>query len=69
MEVAEKEYTEDMQKLYIEFLLSDPELYARCQAIIDAEYLCFSTSIDKFSFASFSFESSEFIYPNTRFLL
>ena len=38
MEVAEKEYTEDMQKLYIEFLLSDPELYARCQAIIDAEY-------------------------------
>ncbi len=38
MEVTEKEYTEDMQKLYIEFLLSDPELYARCQAIIDAEY-------------------------------
>ena len=38
MEVAEKEYTEDMQKLYIEFLLSDPELYARCQAIVDAEY-------------------------------
>ena len=38
MEVVEKEYTEDMQKLYIEFLLSDPELYARCQAIINAEY-------------------------------
>ena len=38
MEVTEREYTEDMQKLYIEFLLSDPELYARCQAIIDAEY-------------------------------
>ena len=33
-----KEYTEDMQKLYVEFLLSDPELYARCQAIVDAEY-------------------------------
>tara|TARA_B100000959_G_scaffold110380_2_gene116437 strand:- start:1814 stop:3205 length:1392 start_codon:yes stop_codon:yes gene_type:complete len=33
-----KEYTEDMQKLYVEFLLSDSELYARCQAIIDAEY-------------------------------
>lgn len=38
MEVAEKEYTEDMQKLYIEFLLSDSELYARCQAILNAEY-------------------------------
>ena len=33
-----KEYTEDMQKLYVEFLLSDSELYARCQAILDAEY-------------------------------
>ena len=33
-----KEYTEDMQKLYVEFLLSDSELYARCQAIIDSEY-------------------------------
>ena len=33
-----KEYTEDMQKLYVEFLLSDSELYARCQAIVDAEY-------------------------------
>ena len=33
-----KEYTEDMQKLYVEFLLSDSELYARCQAIIDPEY-------------------------------
>ena len=38
MEVGEKEYTEDMQKLYIEFLLSDSELYARCQAILSAEY-------------------------------
>jgi len=36
--VDEKEYTEDMQKLYIEFLLSDSELYARCQAILDSEY-------------------------------
>ena len=36
--VEEKEYTEDMQKLYIEFLLSDSELYARCQAILDSEY-------------------------------
>jgi archaellum biogenesis ATPase FlaH len=34
----QKEYTEDMQKLYIEFLLSDSDLYARCQAILDAEY-------------------------------
>ena len=33
-----KEYTEDMQKLYVEFLLSDSELYGRCQAIIDSEY-------------------------------
>lgn len=38
MEVTEKEYTEDMQKLYIEFLLSNSELYARCQAILSAEY-------------------------------
>ena len=34
----QKEYTEDMQKLYIEFLLSDSDLYARCQAILDSEY-------------------------------
>jgi hypothetical protein len=37
-EIEVKEYTEDMQKLYIEFLLSDSELYARCQAIVDPEY-------------------------------
>jgi len=38
MAEEQKEYTEDMQKLYVEFLLSDSELYARCQAILDAEY-------------------------------
>ena len=33
-----KEYTEELQKLYIEFLLADKDLFVRCNAITDSSY-------------------------------
>jgi len=33
-----EEYTEDLQKLYIEFLIADKDLYVRCNAITNTKY-------------------------------
>ena len=33
-----EEYTEDLQKLYIEFLLAEKDLYVRCNAITNSKY-------------------------------
>jgi len=36
--MAEVDYTYDLQKLFIEFLITDPELYARCRNICDSDF-------------------------------
>jgi archaellum biogenesis ATPase FlaH len=36
-----KEYTEDIQLLFIRFLISDPDLFARCQNIIKESYFLY----------------------------
>ena len=36
--MAEVDYTYDLQKMFIEFLITDPELYARCRNICDSDY-------------------------------
>ncbi len=33
-----EEYTEDLQKLYIEFLLAEKDLFVRCNAITNSKY-------------------------------
>ena len=33
-----EEYTEDLQKLYLEFLLADKDLFVRCNAITNSKY-------------------------------
>ena len=33
-----EEYTEDLQKLYIEFLLAEKDLFVRCNAITQSKY-------------------------------
>ena len=33
-----KEYSDDLQKLFLEFLIGDSELAARCQGILDSKY-------------------------------
>jgi replicative DNA helicase len=33
-----KEYTDDIQELFLKFLISDPDLFARCQNIVNADY-------------------------------
>ena len=33
-----EEYTEDLQKLYIEFLLAEKDLFVRCNAITSSKY-------------------------------
>lgn len=33
-----EEYTEDLQKLYLEFLVSDKDLFVRCNAILNSKY-------------------------------
>jgi hypothetical protein len=33
-----EEYTDDLQKLYIEFLLAEKDLYVRCNAITNPKY-------------------------------
>ena len=36
--MAEVDYTYDLQKMFIEFLVTEPELYARCRNIIDPSF-------------------------------
>lgn len=33
-----KEYTDEIQELFLKFLISDPDLFARCQNIVNADY-------------------------------
>ena len=33
-----KEYSAELQKLFIEFLLKNHDLYARCRGILDSDY-------------------------------
>ena len=33
-----KTYNEETQELFLRFLLSDPDLFARCQNIVEPEY-------------------------------
>jgi KaiC/GvpD/RAD55 family RecA-like ATPase len=36
--MAEVDYTYDLQKMFIEFLVTEPELYARCRNICDSDF-------------------------------
>ena len=33
-----EDYTPDLQKLYLEFLLADKDLFVRCNAILESSY-------------------------------
>ncbi len=33
-----KDYTDEIQHLFLQFLISDPDLFARCQNIVDPEF-------------------------------
>ena len=34
-----KDYNLDLQKLFVQFMITDPELYSRVRAIIDQSFL------------------------------
>lgn len=36
-----KDYTDDVQHLFLQFLISDPDLFARCQNIVDPEFFSY----------------------------
>ena len=33
-----KDYNEEVQEMFLRFLISDPTLFSRCQNIVDAKY-------------------------------